>query len=703
MKMIIGARRLACSNKGSTIVTVVVSMLFVMALGAALLFSAYTAYKIAAVERQDKETFYTADSAMDDVRVGLQGAVTKALVVSYTQVLKEYSINTEPDYDPQARLAEVFKGSLLQSSAELQKAQLRIFESSTYGGTETVSYRPAALNAFVSAPDGVSAVVGSADSFDSPDTYSGNVVLKTDDSGRLSVITLKAISLKYTENGYESNITADISIAVPDFYARPILTGNMSSYAIVANGGVIKESNGSSTVNGKVYAGGVTVSGTDNKLTITKGDLISPGQMEVTNGSFVFDAANNELWAKDIDANNGAVSLNGRAYVANDLSLGKNGKATLAGSYFGFGNEVSKPDKSSAILVNGKDAKLDISSLKRLSLAGVSFIDITRAGLQNSDNSNYTAPIPMGESMSIKSNQLAYLVPAECIHNYSSNPMVFNGTEVEAPSYSMASALWKIGNQNRTLKDYLGGGKGEIKTLYKNVDGGNIKLAYVFLLFKEQRYANEYFRDYFQVYPDRISQYMEFYLELSDKGTDAEINTAGNSFYMDDRDTPLADDDVLTLVPTSAAIWSNSLQTRFDSMKSPYDDFVNAKAMQELKSGAVLKFEKNGKTVAVVTNRDYSHNGSSSGDIKLIVSEARVSVSGNYNGMLLTKGELELSGSITGIPFDNSLLDATCTYNGNGKEYILSDFVGGGISAPTDDSNAWAPDKMVYYENWTKK
>lgn len=39
--------RISQNNTGSAIITVVVSMLFVMAFGAALLFAAYTGYKIA--------------------------------------------------------------------------------------------------------------------------------------------------------------------------------------------------------------------------------------------------------------------------------------------------------------------------------------------------------------------------------------------------------------------------------------------------------------------------------------------------------------------------------------------------------------------------------------------------------------------------------------------------------------------------------
>lgn len=707
MKIKNSARELAHNNTGSAIITVVVAMLFIIALGAALLFSAYTAYRISAVEQQDKKTFYMADSAMDDIKVGLQTEATKALASAYTQVLKEYSTAEDPNFDPQKALAQAFKSRFLQSAIAMNNAEEKLFYTHVYGQTETVYYKPITLESYILAPYGASAIVGSADSFAATQDFSGDVVLTKDGSGTITAITLKAVSLKYSANDYESHISADITIAVPDFYAMPILTGGVSSYTIVADGGLVKSSGGTSTVHGKVFAGGVTVSGTGNALSFTGGDLVSAGPISVTSGGLFFNAENNELWAKSISMNsNGALITNGRVYVANDLMLGTGGKAELNGSYFGFGSEDANsdpnknmPDKSSAILVNGKGATLDISKLKRLSLAGVSFIDISSGGLQGENEVSYAAPIPMGESLSIKSNQLAYLVPVECIQNYASNPMVFNGTAVDAPDCNTDSVLWKIGDQEKTLAYYINNGKGEIKALYKNVDGNNIKLAYVFFLFKNQKYANEYFRDYFQVYPERISQYMEFYLSLSDKGTDTEISTAGNSFYMDKKNTTQASDDVLTLVPATAAIWSSGLQNRFNGMKSPYESFVNVQAIQNLSSGDVLTFVKDGKPVAVVAKDSYSHIAGNS-DIRLIVSGANVSVSGSYEGTVITKGRLELGGSISGKPFDNSMLSAVCNYKN--KVYLLSDFVNSGISSAVEDGNAWAPEKLVYYENWTK-
>ena len=115
--------KLKMNNKGSATITVVVTMLMIVALGSALLFGAYTSYRIALAQRQDAKNFYTAENAMDDIRSGVQSAVSDALGAAYTQTLTEYAQNTDPAYDPQSRFAlhfndELRKGNTYKSGAQ---------------------------------------------------------------------------------------------------------------------------------------------------------------------------------------------------------------------------------------------------------------------------------------------------------------------------------------------------------------------------------------------------------------------------------------------------------------------------------------------------------------------------------------------------------------------------------------------------------
>ena len=116
--------------------------------------------------------------------------------------------------------------------------------------------------------------------------------------------------------------------------------------------------------------------------------------------------------------------------MANDLNIkGKNSNISLSGLYNGYGNSSTDANESSAILVNGVDSTLDLSKLKRITLAGHAYIgtapDTTTPGTGGEGSggsgsgtvnpSDTTKDIYTGESISVKSNQLMYLVPPECI------------------------------------------------------------------------------------------------------------------------------------------------------------------------------------------------------------------------------------------------------------------------------------------------
>ena len=138
------------------------------------------------------------------------------------------------------------------------------------------------------------------------------------------------------------------------------------------------------------------------------------------------------------------MDVSGRMYVANDLILsGKGSSVSLAGQYYGYGNTnastnnatVEKKDdegnpvldgegnpvmedvavnpasSSSAIVINGKDSTVDLLGLTTLQLAGRAYVSLPQEG----EADNGLPHVLMGESISVKSNQIAYLVPPECV------------------------------------------------------------------------------------------------------------------------------------------------------------------------------------------------------------------------------------------------------------------------------------------------
>lgn len=687
------------NNKGSAVLTVVVSMVFVMALGAALLFAAYTGYSIEITQRADKANFYDASSSMDDMRLGVQTLLSESIASAYTSVLSTYITDSkDPDYDPQANFNSTITYQLF--------SKIAADTNNTHYFTSATTYSPTAMATFIDAPVGTAVTVTGDGTPSEKATFKDAHGAKvTVTGGTLSVnpttsaITIKGLSVQYINTaGFESDVTSDITISMPTFFASSSVTSSINNYAIIADTGVACPGSGRA-VSGSVYvgSGGVSLS-VGSTLALSGGNLISKGPVSVgDNSSINFNASTNELWASEITVGDSCtVSLDGNVYVADDLVLdGTGAKVTLQKTYFGFGNSPTISAESSSIVINGRGntpSTLNISELDKLSLAGISFIDYL------DDNSKIT-PIPMGESMSVKSNQLAYLVPVSCISNYATNPYYFDDA-VEAPTIDTSKVLWNISGTDKTLTDYIGTPNGttyskcEIKTLYKNLTGTS-KIAYVFLVFKDKTSANAYFKDYFTADPTKISQYLSLYVTLSDNK--AKTNTAGNTFYTTAGGT-------LALNTASDSVWASGAQAQYENMTSPYTKFVNANKIANLGS-TPLEFVLDGKTVAVVANADYPYTGGSPNTIRLIISSGDVTISSSeYNGIVMAGGNVTLNGNVTSALLDTKLLDATCTVDST-TTYTLSDFLNNSnqfIGNSSTRRDAWSLDSLVSFENWAK-
>lgn len=151
-----------------------------------------------------------------------------------------------------------------------------------------------------------------------------------------------------------------------------------------------------------------------------------------------------------LNTDNGTLSMYANVYVADDLEINSdNANITLTGNYYGYNysqNIENQTDdyysklseyangtafggnkahfNSSAILINGNGANLDFTHVAQLHVAGRAYIETSREKKVEADtenNSSTTTYIPAkdsegnvyrdiqtGESISIKSNQLAY-------------------------------------------------------------------------------------------------------------------------------------------------------------------------------------------------------------------------------------------------------------------------------------------------------
>lgn len=680
------------SNRGAGIITVLVAMMLIAMLGSALLFTSYTGFKIKISDRGGKESFYDASAAMDEIKSGVQQAVTEVLATAYTKVLSEYANGEKVIHE---KFATTFMADLMSWKTDSND---NLFKSPS-------TYSTAALRSFVSNPPSGSDV----------EIAGGDCDITLDPAW----LRLEDISVTYTTaSGYQSNVTSDILITMPDFKATTstVVSSGLPSFALVVDGTLSSNTN-SPEITGNAYAGEISLTAKGNKLTYTGGTLVCAGTIAVSNAVLQTNTGT-EVWAENVSlGEEGKARLFGRTFMANDLVLaGKGASAELKGSYFGFGSG-STADTSSAMIANGKETTLNIAGLERLVLAGVGFIKTNDAGISPDRD------VRTGESISAKSNQLAYLIDKSCITATAffdankngvfdegetpgsisgSNPFVFTGDTI---TYTVAFGE-KLWGTEKTLASYGITGNASIIPVHKNLPGtGGYKIAYYYLNFTNQERANEYFRDYFSANPQRIEEYIRVYVDLSNQSR--ATNASGNTLY----ETP---DGGLNLLPGTPGVnlqgrsaeFSNRCQTLNPGKPSPgntpFSYFVNQDAINsEINAGDSKEFKLPGdsKTVAKVIRGN--HTITSTEKAKVIIATGDVTVSSEYSGLILSGGNVTVNGKLTYALSDvENIIYKAVDGTKPLSSYLLNTVIGD--DAGTGFISSWDLDLLVAYENWSK-
>ncbi|MCQ4769554.1 hypothetical protein NE579_03605 [Intestinimonas massiliensis] len=689
------------NNRGSGVVLVLVCMLFVSILGTTLLYMSYTGFRMKVAERQGKQTFYDASAAMNEIEAGVQKMVTDSIAAAYNTVLVHYS-------DPSYLVENRADGSMitLTMTQKFQGVFRSLVYAWTYDGTHALigsegsAVSPDGLASFLSSPAGLQVTAGAAcferDSLNSSDA--GRMVLKD------IQVTLDR---QPSDTRYTSQVKTDFVIDMPDFYyltSEYSITG-IPQFAVIART-ALTQAIGSSTlaIDGSAYAGSVLLSGAGSTFTITNGVMICSKGVDVTdagrNGSprlTVDDTVS--LWADSVIVNTGgSVSLRGTAYVSDDLALeGRGASASLSGAYFGFGDSTHRADESSAILVNGRDTSLNLSGLNRLTLAGHAFVSDSFF-----PDSVIGTDVMMGESLAVKSNQHAYLIPAENLEGTSLNPSV---TDSAASSVTLDAGKPILGDKFPV--DY------GISLKHVVIHRGSSFIHYYFMHFSSTAQANRYYMDYFTLHQEELLSDLMLYTTLTD--SPMVTQTAGYTIGRRGTDysllAPTSNTDYLS--STSAqlkSMFSNLCQTLSPtasaSVRDPYEYIVNESAVSSLGSGAVSFRDSSGSMVAVIANGDYSINSSSPSTLKLVLASGSVSVSQDFTGLIISGGTISINNAIVSTvkADEENVAKAFSARDAEGREFrsFLNIDVGSTVEGTSGGSNVWNLDHLVSCRNWSK-
>ncbi len=684
-------RDFAGNNRGAGIVVVLVSMVCVALMGASILFMSYTAVRLKATERQASKDFYSAETAVDEIRAGVQSVVSEAIATSYKHALETYSSGMGIGDRFAAQFYEDLKSSYLFHDDTSTQNRVNLLQSYVSNSSATVSNSVRVVK---------------------------NPVEKT--------LLLKDIQVTYeAENGYETTISTDISIGVPAFAYIMSATSisGLPEHALIARE-ALKQNDGQQSVikiSGSAYAGTMNLGTTGSKMTISNGTLVcagdaiisgerADGRLETAPDSTTGIPVN--FWAGRIVVNgDSSVKLNSETRVLDDLELaGRGATAILRNSYYGFGDGTSDngvrntANRSSAILVNGMNSTLDVSGLSRLMLAGRSYISDTLYP-DSKDADERASAVGMLESVSVRPNQEMYLIDPKYLSGVSQNPYIAPLTEAVAVTLNEEGL--------KLLETY----PFELRSLHHSVPGAQgQQIHYFFMEFDESDSANEYFEDYFAKNRDKINNYLGSNSNLNALGT----NTPGYTIRGEDGDY------VVSQPNNSVSFDCTGMRSTFNQLKKtlidfnteatasdPYEYIVDTARVATVDGISTFSLESDpeNKVVAIVIDDEDDEgytisNTDAYPHLRVIITTGDVTVSRNFTGLVISGGTINIVGNVEMSAHKDLVKEAFNAKNANGEwfgDYLLH---GGkesiGETFDPDDEDGWHMDSLVTYKNWTK-
>ena len=471
------------NNKGSALIIVIIVITFVGVLATVVLTMTGINAQTKRVDTTSKKTFYDAESALDEVTLGIENVLAESTNKAYSAIFTEFTTLSNEERNSK------FQDEIMNEV----EARLKFSETvKDANGKQPIVHL---LQGYITNSSAEVVSVGSCSHFV---------------SSTQKYLKINAIKIVYNDGDYSNTITTDIRINVPkaDLSASIPKTSTLSfeNYGLICENQLFVDGK-KLTVNGDIYAGynGININGANSSAAfisdniISKGDILvsntyldsaSPDKVNLSTASTSKSTRTN-IWAKNIivknttstalevlrdKKNNTDINFaNASIKVRDDLELHSPGsRVVLTGEYFGFGNNEFVEAESSAIVLNGRNSYLDLRGLSSLQLAGRSFIKVpTKSGLD--DEQKYEG-YAMGESITIRGNQIAYLVPSDCI-SLKHNPVTWE--EYKNTANPITIDFKKVNRDGFVLEDYLNDGTGYKVNIYKKPSGGHVVYYYL--------------------------------------------------------------------------------------------------------------------------------------------------------------------------------------------------------------------------------
>ena len=446
------------NNKGATLVMVIVAMMFVAIIASIVLTLTVGNSKAAKTTADTSGNFYSSESVLDDLNMYLKKLGTAAATEAYAATLE--------GCDNPADMKTYFEGEYKNKLVTVLQDQVLNVYAGTLGSDGKYAFDEEFIKNQVTYSE------------DNPLIKDGIVSIKFASFDTTSYpAVLRGVEISYIdEKGFENVIKTDIY-----FKANLPSTGIMDSsspfsygidHFVMIAGKSINPDNSelAQTITGSIYAfdnlNVKSLTASDTAATasdwlklnsqyvivgknINVNGRLSVAPLHLTNLNEAAQVYCDNIYVIKKDAEvvtgNDAETLDTDVYLKGNLELnGKEAKYTgIHGDFYGFSSSDAtyynptvagsvKP-KSSAIILNGFGAKLDLSGLSSLNLAGTAYAALpdptgSTAVYNYYTGDTYVEPdnvyyYSQGDSVTVRSLQALYLIPGEFIYGVGHNPM----------------------------------------------------------------------------------------------------------------------------------------------------------------------------------------------------------------------------------------------------------------------------------------
>lgn len=741
------------NKEGAALVTVLMAMGILSILVVVVLFASSVNYKMKIASLKAKDNFYSAEGAVEEIRVGLQSNVSDAFAKAYVVTMEEYSEAT----------AEI-RTKKFQSAYEAELIKELIDENN---GSGVRYYKTQILESYLKK------------TAYNMEKKTGAVIVKLKDQV-LNVdsdgVTLKNVDVRFTDaDAYTSEIKTDIVLQYPELdFSQSGSMPNLLEYTLIAGSSIQAFGRLNVALAGSVYGGKNGVQLTNSSVSMghslnrSKNTFVTDANIHLMDSNFILRGM--DVWANGLEVNNSALNLTGKAYISNDLELsgGNRGSSqvTINGEYYGYGNPEalkiaasSQPSDlkdaadhaaayNSAMIVNSVHSELNLQKLNKFLLAGNSYVAVQQEKESNGKD------ILTGESVSIKPGQLAYLVPAKYIGQGEiiANPMPASQYEELIQQYGSDHLV----DMEQVKGEYPGiqfSQKGYQMAAYPiTVSGQSFSMIYLFWDFEDQKSANAYNKHYYvqKEHQESLNQFADGYdyqIQLPyNQGIpiananfyyngNVLVNGETQSFFLPDMLTDRTSELARELVGKEAAFYDTFAGLKCKLMKEYYrltpSDLSAGGVYENLVSfpkgpgkvpyiapGSYETFvtKDGGEYGTIVINGDAVINrinvnawfGSPNVKLRAVIASGDVVVEDDFSGMLIAGGNITIGASnikikanpesaALALKAENASGNCGLNYLKNAEEYVT------GTGNADLSTGSVSLSKLIHYKNWEKK